>query len=161
MHTEYFSVTFKENTAQKKLIICWQSPVDIIFKKITLLESYSYIVQSIQWIGSLQMKTSWLPTREQDSIAFNFTSFFFDNERSEIMVQNEKARRSWFKLVLGKAGHLLLPCRLMQYVVYMSHISIGTSLPLMNRWSTNSHFAEARYALCLDHVVLFQMMMLN
>ena len=51
------------------------------------MESYS---QSIQWIGSLQMKTSWLPTREQDSIAFNFTSLFFDNERSEIMVQNEK-----------------------------------------------------------------------
>ena len=159
-------MTFKENTAQKKLIICWQSPIDIILKKIPLLESYSYNVQSIQWIGSLQMKTSWLPTREQDSIAFNFTFYFtftllFLWQWTIWNNGTKRKRRSWFKLVLGKAGHLLLPYRLVQYVVYMSHISIGTSLPLMNRWSTNSYFAEARYALCLDHVVHFQMVMLN
>ena len=91
------------------------------------------------------MKTSWPHTGKQYSIAFNFTSYLFENERSKV-INGTKTKKEELVQV---CRHECRPPSAAQWayaIVYMSHDSIWTSLLLMNHWSTNSHFALTRYA---------------
>ena len=55
------------------------------------------------------MKTSWPHTGKQYFIAFNFTSYLFENERSKVINGTKQKMGSWFKSFVRNSGHLLLP----------------------------------------------------